>query len=113
MIDIFVSVPFNHTRPAMVEFRLEMLNQYMVELIRKDFTPYSTVQAMMPLVYDFELETSYEYWKAHCERMIDASNALHVLMLPGWRSSVGVTDEIEIALRNNVPVSYIDKYYHR
>jgi len=113
MIDIFVSVPYNHPRPVMIEFRLEMLNQYMVELIRKDFTPYSTVQAMMPLVYDFELETSYEYWKAHCERMIEASNALHVLMLPGWRSSEGVTDEIRIAASYDVPVSYIDTYYFR
>jgi hypothetical protein len=113
MIDIFVSVPYNHPRQDMIDFRLEMLDQYLMELINKDFTPYSTVQAMLPLAAKFDLSTDYDYWKRHCSRMIAASDALHVLMLPGWRDSVGVRDEIETALLIGIPVSYIDSYYHR
>jgi len=113
MIDIFVSVPYNHERQDMIDFRLAMLDEYMLELILKGFTPYSTVQAMLPLAIKYNLNKDYTYWAGHCDRMIHASEAMHVLMLPGWRTSKGVTDEIERAYLNSVPVIYVDTYYHR
>jgi hypothetical protein len=34
--------------------------------------------------------------------------------MPGWENSVGVKEEIEIAIKNGIPVEYIEtkKYYN-
>lgn len=113
MIDVFVSVPYNHHRQDMIDFRLAMLDEYMVKLINEGITPYSTIQSMHELTIRHNISKDYDFWRDHCAKMIHASEEFHVLMLPGWRVSKGVTDEIELAHHNSVPVSYIDDYYHR
>lgn len=49
----------------------------------------------------------WEFWAAYNELLISRCDELHVLMLDGWRESVGVTAEIAIAERLNKPVKYI------
>lgn len=56
----------------------------------------------------FDLEAHYEYWQRRDRRLIDASDGIIVAMLPGWRDSTGVTDEIDYATKQGKPVWYLD-----
>ena len=72
----------------MIEFRLEMLDMYLVKLLNDDLVPYSTVQSFVGLVERCKLSEDYAFWRNHCKQMIELSTELHVLMLPGWQNGV-------------------------
>ena len=55
-----------------------------------------------------ELPTSWEFWKAQCQPLIDAASALAVLQMEGWGKSVGLQYEIGEFRRAGKPVVFLD-----
>lgn len=55
-----------------------------------------------------ELPTSWEFWKAQCQPLIDAASALAVLKMEGWGQSVGLQYEIGEFRRAGKPVVFLD-----
>jgi len=51
-----------------------------------------------------DLSHDFGYWVPMNHGMIDWSNAVYVLMMPGWDCSAGVKDEIEYARRTGKKV---------
>lgn len=56
---------------------------------------------------DNELPTDAETWKSFNKHYMNLCTELHVLMLPGWKTSKGVQHEIEYFTKQNKPVKYI------
>lgn len=54
------------------------------------------------------MPTDWEYWKKVCRAYISRCQTVAVLMLPGWRESTGIQEELKIAAELNIPVIYID-----
>lgn len=54
------------------------------------------------------LSGSWEMWRDFDLSMIDRTDGLLVLMLPGWERSVGVEAEIRHARATNKSVQYLD-----
>lgn len=55
-----------------------------------------------------DLPTSWEFWKAQCQPLIDAASALAVLKMEGWGKSVGLQYEIGEFRRAGKPVVFLD-----
>lgn len=55
-----------------------------------------------------ELPTSWGFWKAQCQPLIDAAAALAVLKMEGWGKSVGLQYEIGEFRRAGKPVVFLD-----
>lgn len=55
-----------------------------------------------------DLPTSWEFWKAQCQPLIDAAAALAVLKMDGWGQSVGLQYEIGEFRRAGKPVVFLD-----
>lgn len=55
-----------------------------------------------------DLPTSWEFWKAQCQPLIDAASALAVLKMDGWGKSVGLQYEIGEFRRAGKPVVFLD-----
>ena len=55
-----------------------------------------------------DLPTSWEFWKAQCQPLIDAASALAVLKMEGWGQSVGLQYEIGEFRRAGKPVVFLD-----
>lgn len=54
------------------------------------------------------LPTDFKYWKTYCNTMIDRSQEMYVLRLPGWADSAGVQAEIAHAEACRIPIKYMD-----
>jgi Domain of unknown function (DUF1937) len=54
-----------------------------------------------------KLPQTWEFWKAQCQPMIDAASSLIVLMMDGWRESVGLNYEIDEFSRACKPILYL------
>lgn len=55
-----------------------------------------------------DLPTSWEFWKAQCQPLIDAASALAVLKMEGWGKSVGLQYEIGEFRRAGKLVVFLD-----
>lgn len=53
------------------------------------------------------LPTDAAWWKARNDKMISVCDELWVLELPGWETSAGVRDEIQVAETFFKPISYV------
>ncbi len=51
-----------------------------------------------------DIPGDYEFWKAMAREQLTRSDLVHILMLPGWAKSIGVTDEINFCSEINKPV---------
>jgi hypothetical protein len=65
-----------------------------------------------PIVHGYALEThglpgDWDFWQGYDRLMLSRCNELAVLCLPGWRESVGVRAEIDIAGRLGLPARFI------
>lgn len=73
------------------------------------------IHVLSPLALGWPLETvmgktNWEDWKQYDADLISRADYIVVLMLNGWRNSVGVQEEVRIADRAKKPVFTISPY---
>jgi nucleoside 2-deoxyribosyltransferase len=79
-------------------------------MFRDGVMVFSPIAHTHPIAMHGELPTSFEFYAAYDEMMISRCDAVVILMLDGWRESVGVTAEIEIAKRLGKPIALIEPF---
>lgn len=78
--------------------------------------PYDHI--VSPLFNHFTLEHvpalggDYTFWKNYSRDLLRRCDKMIVLKFPGWDTSAGVSDEIEIAKLLCLPVSYLQPDHH-
>lgn len=110
---IYLAGPYAHPDPEVREMRYRALTAVAANMMRNGVPVYSPITHNHPLATMNEMPTGWDFWRSMDEPMITQSSELHVLMLDGWKESVGVTAEIAIAERLGKPVRYISKRHAR
>ena len=91
--------------------------EYVRDYVGKNLVPYSLLNNSVlysPIVHNHELAKfhdlpkTWDFWRGidlatlqHCEWMI-------VLMMPGWKESVGITAEIQAAMGIGLHIRYVE-----
>jgi len=91
---IYVASPYSHPAPAVREDRYRAVQEYTAILLRARSWCYSPIVHCHHLAQTFQLPFTADYWQEYNEHMLERSDALHVLKLPGWEDSRGVQAEI-------------------
>lgn len=68
---------------------------------------FSPIAHSHPLVA-YGLPGDWKFWERYDRAHLERSDLLAVLMLPGWRESVGVAAEIEIARNMGKLVCFVE-----
>lgn len=106
---IYLAAPYTHSNPKVVEYRMRRVNkvaaQIMASKLAYVFSPLSHGQALLDS--GIRLPTKFEFWKGYCTRMVSMCDRLVVLCLPGWQTSVGVQEEIRVAQKAFMPITYV------
>lgn len=69
------------------------------------------IHAISPVFYGHELEVKfhvnlpYEFWLDWSRQIMAKCDALYVIALPGWRESVGVKSECELAASLHITIT--------
>ncbi len=103
---IYLASPYTHPDPAVRDARYRSVSRKAADMLRNGIAVFS------PIVYSHALAalglpTTWPFWRALDRTMIAASSEVWVLMLPGWKESVGVQAEIQIAREMGKPFSFI------
>lgn len=106
---IYLAVPIKHDDPAVVKFRVGTANLIAARLHDAGipvFSPASHSEAFIELC---KVRQPWGYWSAvDLPILLRCCNFLAVIGLPGWRESVGVSAEIELAETDGKPWVIID-----
>ena len=88
--------------------RYEAVEKYTASLLKSREAAYSPIVHCHALAIKHDLPKDAEFWMWYNDSMLLQADELFVLGLDGWKDSVGVTHEIQLALENDIPVTYIN-----
>lgn len=104
---IYIASPYTSPDPAIMEERYLAAEAYTAKLLSQSRWCYSPIVHCHSLSLHHSLPSSFSYWKSYNTALLRVANALHILQLPGWEDSVGVTYEMTLAHHLTIPVTYI------
>ena len=102
----YICAPYSHADPLIRLARFEAVNRFAARLMRQGNHVFSPLSHSHPIAMAGELPTDFEYWQALNRIWLSNCHRVIVLMLPGWRDSVGVAGEIKIATSIGLPIDY-------
>lgn len=103
---IYLASPYSGSDEQKIA-RYEAAIKTTVFLIKEGHNVYSPIVHSHPLSKKLPPQ-GWDFWKAIDFPMLDRCDLLMVLTIEGWRSSVGVQEEIAYAATHSIPISYID-----
>lgn len=107
----FISSPYSHEIPAVVELRMGQLNCAIAQLTEKGVLCVSPLWNHYVLPYSKTMGTDWNFWKVYCENLISRCDGIIVLdNIDGWDKSRGVAAEIEYTETLLKPVLYYSEY---
>lgn len=77
-------------------------------LIKAGFIVYSPICHWRPIALTHDFPHQYSFWQRMDRAFIKNASGVIVLMLDGWRESIGVKDEIKLAKELRLPIMYIE-----
>ena len=97
-------------RNEIINDRVKKVSEYVARLLKNGDYAFSLIGNFHHLVRDYSVPQEYAFWERYSEKFLSLQpDEAHVLMLPGWKESEGVQDEIFKCRKHGVPVKY--KYY--
>jgi len=103
---IYLASPYSHPDAGVRQQRFEAACRAAAELFRRGATVFSPI-AHSHAICSYGLPLDWRFWQRHDQRYLEACDEVVVLMLDGWRGSVGVQAEIAIARELGKPVTYL------
>jgi hypothetical protein len=92
---IYVASPYSHPQITIEEARHAEVMRYVAKLLNRQEWCYSPILHCHTLAITHCLPRDAASWKDYNETMMRAANELHVLMLDGWRRSLGIKHEMD------------------
>lgn len=107
---IYLASPYSHPDPTVRRSRERRVSKIGFKLMREGknlFCPITQSHRLNDfsdgnnLTHDECMRVDYEF--------LERAKELYVLMIPGWEKSVGVELEIDYAMQNHIPISWLDE----
>ena len=104
----YLASPYSHKNQFIQVYRYEAVIYAAATLTKMGFALLEPIGMSHEQSTRYELPGGYEFWQTRDRTLIDHSDGVIVLRLPGWKNSVGVRDELEYCSSQGKPIYYID-----
>lgn len=105
---IYLASPYSHPRRGTMLKRFRDVCKLAARLMQQGHHIFSPIAHTHPIAAMGNLPKSWQFWKAYDTTMIAACHFLWVATFPGWRESVGVQAEINLAILMKKPVRFVN-----
>lgn len=103
----YLASPYSSPNPLQRIERFEAACSAAATLMLEGYLIFSPIAHTHPIAERGNLPTGWDFWRDYDLLHLEACTSMLVLMLPGWRKSVGVQDEIAIMERMGKSVRYM------
>jgi hypothetical protein len=104
----YLAIPYSDKDKEVMEFRAAVSDYIFAELANEGRVIYAPISSCHNISKKYDLPTTFEFWKKMCFEFLSSSYKLIVVRLPGWKSSVGVIAELELAKQLGLEIEYLD-----
>jgi hypothetical protein len=105
---VYLACPYTHPDEAVMLQRYEAVNAAAGELMLQGKVVFSPISHSRPIAEAMDFSTTWDFWKDQDLAMLKLCGELCVLALPGWKDSVGVSEEMAEANRLRIPVTFME-----
>jgi hypothetical protein len=107
---VFLSNPYTHNSQEVVDQRYEDCLKLSYDLMFKhQVNLVSPVLIGHPIVKKYPMPSDWSSWKKYCECLIRKSEVFLIFKLDGYDTSVGVQEELDIAIKHHKKIFFINK----
>lgn len=103
----YLACPYSHRSPTVMASRFNIANKVAGELIKMGYIIFSPISHTHPIALACDLPLGFVYWNKFDTAYISVSSVLFVILIDGWRRSIGVQNEMKIAQQLGVTIKYI------
>jgi len=103
---IYLAAPYTDPNPEVCEQRMALFAIADARLIAKGYYTVSPLAKHWLTQYT-TMDTTWQYWKEYAQQLMSKCDELFVVTLDGWDTSTGVQEEIEMAKKFNIPISFV------
>ena len=104
----YLAAPYSDPDPLVVADRMERLCKADAKLMKKGIFTVSPLLKHFIIQHE-QLPGDWEYWRDYSAALLCGVDRVYVLMLPGWKESIGVSAEIRLATDVGIPILYINE----
>lgn len=104
---IYLASPYNHYDTEVRNERYSMTLKATAYLLKRNYIVFSPIVHNHHLASQFDLPREWEFWKNIDEVFLRKADELIVLLLDGWKESIGVKAEIKIAKERGIPIRFM------
>ncbi len=106
---VYLAGPYSHPESSIRMDRYNKLTEVSARLMDHGYFNFSPItHSHHQQAYMNNNSTTFAFWKDNDLAFISRLDAVYVLLIPGWRESLGVTAEIAFAEANGIPVKYLE-----
>lgn len=109
----YLAGPYTHENDGIVAHRRLDHLQAEYWLMAQGIDVIAPINSSGSLEQIWNLPIQYSFWQRRDRKSIRYSDGVIVIMMPGWKESKGVTDEIYYAGLKKKPVYYLKPVYDR
>lgn len=105
---IYLAGPFSHTEKAIMNEREIQHAKCAIALKQQGLSIYAPITETTALEKLGGLkETSWAYWREHDLNLLSRCDELWVMLLDGYKESLGVKGEVKFAVKNSIPIKFV------
>jgi len=104
----YLASPYSDKSTAVQYDRYSMAVSAVAALVRNGCFVFSPIVHSHPVAMLSDMPGDYAYWQDFDEAMLRRCDRMIVLKLQGWRTSLGVQAEIEVAMRLGMNIEYME-----
>ena len=104
---IYLAGPYTHVDPTIMNYRYSEHCRIAAHLLGRGELIYSPISETVAIA-KFLGETSWDFWREKDLDQLKRCDELYVILLDGYKQSLGVQGEVKFALQNIITISFID-----
>jgi len=103
---IYIASPYSSDIKSVLVDRYNKAVDFTAAMMESGFTVFSPIVHGHAISVAKELPSDYMFWQKQCEDILSLSDAMFVLMIDGWESSKGISEEIQMCASIGIPIYY-------
>ena len=101
---IYLASPYSAPNKGLVQIRFDAVEQQTALLLKNRMSVYSPIVHCHALADKYDLPTDAKFWQNYNYDMVERVDALWILTIDGWFTSLGVQGEVDHAFACGIPV---------
>jgi len=104
----YLGTPYSNGNDYLVNFRAEIIDMIATDLINQGRAIYSPISSWHTIACKFKMPKTFEFWERMNLSFLKQCKKLIVVMLPVWKGSLGLANEIYFAENNGIDIEYLN-----